>query len=142
MNRQKLEAVARAHAEAEGRGDLHGTLATLEGEPVYELFPVGKRMRGMDTARRYYEHFFANVAPRLDPAKMTVHGEWLGDTGATLEYTVVYRHPDGREQPFRILGILTYGEEALTGERVYADEDLLRIMFAPIWDEMEDIVTG
>lgn len=41
----------------------------------------------------------------------------------------------------RILGVLTYGETALSGERVCADEELLKIMFAPLWDEM-GLITG
>lgn len=134
---EHLIAAAEAHVAAEGAGDIAATLATLEGEPIYELLPVGLRMRGMDAARRYYEHFFAEVQPRMVMGKAIVHGSWLGETGLTIEYTVFYRHPDGREQSFRILGILTFGDHALTGERVYADEELLRIMFAPIWDEME-----
>ncbi|MEQ9462738.1 MAG: hypothetical protein RJQ10_03690 [Haliea sp.] len=52
----------------------------------------------------------------------------------TLEVDPVYElFPVGQ----RILGILTYGETALTGERAYADEELLKIMFAPLGDEME-----
>jgi len=95
----------------------------------------------MDAARRYYRHFFAQVQPRLAMDKAVVHGSWLGETGLAIEYTIVYRSDDGAERPYRILGILTFGERALTGERVYADEDLLRIMFAPLWDEMEPMAT-
>lgn len=131
--------IAYRHTVAEENGDYEGTLATLEANPVYELFPVGLRMSGMDAARRYYRHFFDNVAPRFEREGMRVHGEWPGKTGVAIEYTVRYRYPEGHSRPFRILGILTYGETALTGERVYADEELLRIMFAPIWDEMEPI---
>lgn len=140
--RKDLLEIAYRHTQTEAAGDYEGTLATLEENPVYELFPIGRRMRGMDVARRYYRHFFDNVVPRLDPNKMVVHGEWPGETGVAIEYTVVYRYPDGREKPFRILGILTFGERALTGERVYADEELLKIMFEPIWDEMEVIEEG
>ena len=57
--REELVEIARAHAAAEGRNDLATTLATLEAEPVYELQPVGRVLRGMAAARAYYEHFFA-----------------------------------------------------------------------------------
>ncbi len=137
MPAQHLIDAAYAHAEAEAAQDYEGTLATLEGEPIYELLPVGLRMRGMDAAQRYYRHFFANVQPRMSAGKAIVHGSWLGETGLALEYTVYYRGRDEIERPYRILGILTFGEKALTGERVYADEELLRDMFAPLWDEME-----
>lgn len=142
MPHPDLLAIAYRHTAAEEHCDYDATLATLEDNPVYELFPVGLRMTGMDTARRYYRHFFDNVAPRLEREGMVVHGEWPGETGVAIEYTVVYRYPDGGRKPFRILGILTFGESALSGERVYADEELLRLMFAPVWDEMEPIADG
>lgn len=137
MPAQHLIDAAHAHVAAEGAADFDATMATLEGEPVYELLPVGLRMRGIDAAERYYRHFFANVQPRMNAGKAVVHGSWLGETGLVIEYTVFFRGADNVEHPYRILGILTFGETALTGERVYADEALLREMFAPIWDELE-----
>ena len=137
MPAQHLIDVAHAHLAAEGAADFDAALATFEGEPVYELLPVGLRMRGMNAVRRYYRHFLAEVVPRMMADKTIVHGTWLGETGFCIECTVFYRHDGGHEQPFRILGILKFGENALTGERVYADEALLRLMFAAVWDEME-----
>jgi hypothetical protein len=58
------------------------------------------------------------------------------------EYDVTFRFDDGRQKVFRILGILTFGKEKMSGERIYADEELLRIMFAPVWDELEPIFPG
>ena len=40
----ELVAIARAHAEAEGRNDLATALATLESDPVYELQRSGERV--------------------------------------------------------------------------------------------------
>lgn len=137
MPAQHLIDAAHAHFAAEGAADFDAALATFEGEPVYELLPVGRRMRGMDATRRYYRHFCSEVAPRLATDKMVGRGSWLGDTGLVIECTIVYRHDDGREEPFRILGIVKFGARALTGERIYADEALLRLMFAAVWDEME-----
>jgi hypothetical protein len=56
-----MVAVAHAHAAAEAAGDLEGTLATLDNDPVYELLPMGVTFRGQDAARVYYEHFFCVV---------------------------------------------------------------------------------
>ena len=137
MPAQHLIDVAYAHLIAEGEGDFDAALATFEGEPVYELLPVGRRMRGMAAVRRYYRHFFAEVVPRLMTDKIVVHANWVGETGLINESTIVYRHDDGREESFRILGILVFGERALAGERIYADEAFLRLMFGPVWDEME-----
>jgi hypothetical protein len=55
------------------------------------------------------------------------------------EYDLTYSHADGAERTYRILGILTFGERLLSGERIYADIDLLRVMFAPLWDELVPI---
>ncbi|GAB3322071.1 hypothetical protein [Haliea atlantica] len=66
MSPSDLLEIAYRHTVAEENGDYEGTLATLEANPVYELFPVGLRMSGMDAARRYYRHFFDNVAPLWD----------------------------------------------------------------------------
>jgi hypothetical protein len=94
-------------------------------------------MKGHDRARRYYEHYFANVAPRI--VGFSLISEWIGKDGVNQEYDVVFRHDDGSERTHRILGILTFGATKMTGERIYADEELLKIMFAPIWDELEPI---
>ncbi|GAB3629288.1 hypothetical protein PTE30175_05222 [Pandoraea terrae] len=135
---ESIEA-ARRHVEAEVTGDLATTLATFETEPVFELYPVGLRMTGLDATRRYYRHFFDHVAPRFDGSRTASHGEWLGETGLVQEYAITYRYPDGQQKQFRVIGILKFGEHGLTGERIYADEALLRMMFAPVWDELEVI---
>jgi hypothetical protein len=124
------------HAEAEGAFDMAGTLATLEEQPVYDLMPIGLRMVGMDRARRYYAHYFANVAPRI--VHFALIAEWVSEHGVCQEYDVTYRH-DAGPRTHRILGILTFGTTLMSGERIYADEEMLRIMFAPVWDELEPI---
>jgi hypothetical protein len=132
-----LVEVALRHAASEGAFDLAGTMATLEDEPVYELFPVGLKMVGMDMARRYYEHYFANIAPRI--VFFELLAEWINENGVLQEYTLVYRFENGAEKTFRILGILTFGKTLLSGERIYADEELLKDMFAPVWDALEPV---
>lgn len=39
-------------------------MATMEGEPVYELYPLAKSFTGMDMTRRFYTHFMAMSARR------------------------------------------------------------------------------
>jgi hypothetical protein len=125
------------HAEAEAGFDMAGTLATLEADPVYDLMPIGLRMTGMDRARRYYEHYFANVAPRI--VHFALVAEWVNENGVNQEYDVAYRHDDGVARTHRILGILTFGPRLMSGERIYADDEMLKIMFAPVWDELKPI---
>jgi SnoaL-like domain len=125
-------AIAHAHAAAERRGDMEATLATLEPEPLYELLPVGRAFRGMDAARRYYEHFFANFRPLARSSEM--HAEWASEKGVAQEYTIQLRFADGSEERHRLVAILTFGKRALSGERVYASDRLLRLMFGPAYD--------
>jgi hypothetical protein len=127
--------IARAHAAAERHGDLAATLATLDPDPVYELLPVGRVMRGTDAARRYYEHFFASF--RALAVGSELHCEWVNTQGVAQEYTIHLRLPDGSREHHRVLAILTFGEKGLSGERVYADERLLRLMFGPAFDLAE-----
>jgi hypothetical protein len=131
----ELTAIAHRHAAAEADGDLAATLATLEAEPVYELYPIGLRMTGLALARRYYTHFFAEVAPRIAGYEML--GEWVNELGVLQEYRVAIRDGAGGTRDFRIVGLLKFGETALTGERLYGDTEFLRILFEPVWSELE-----
>jgi len=134
-NLADLKGAAHRHTVAEAEGDLAATLATLEPEPVYELYPVGLRMTGLPFARRYYEHFFARVAPRIADYEMI--GEWINELGVLQEYRVSVRYDDGPVRDFRIVGLLKFGDTALAGERLYADTEFLRILFEPVWGELE-----
>jgi hypothetical protein len=131
----ELTAIAHRHAAAEADGDLDATLATFDSEPVYELYPVGLRMTGLALARRYYAHFFANVAPRIAGYEML--GEWVNELGVLQEYSVTVRYDDARTRDFRIMGLLRFGDTALAGERLYADTEILRLLFDPVWGDLE-----
>ena len=131
----ELTAIAHRHAAAETEGDLAATLATLEPDPVYELYPVGLRMTGLPLARRYYAHFFAHVAPRIAGYEML--GEWINELGVLQEYRVSVGYEQAPARDFRIMGLLRFGDSALAGERLYADTEILRILFEPVWGELE-----
>lgn len=133
----ELIEVAHRHAAAEAAADIEGTMATLEGEPVYELYPVGRQLRGMETVRRYYEHFFANVLPHT--LGYALRSAWVNEVGLTEEYDIDCRI-DGVEHTFRVLSILKFGTHALSGERLYADEKFFRFLFGPLWDETEPLL--
>jgi hypothetical protein len=132
----ELIEVAHHHAAFEAAADIEGTLATLEGEPVYELYPVGRQLRGMATVRRYYEYFFADVLPHT--LGYQLRNAWVNDVGLLEEYDIQCRI-DGIEHSFRVLSILKFGERALSGERLYADEKFLRFLFGPLWQETESL---
>jgi hypothetical protein len=133
----ELVAVARAHADAEARDDLESALATLEPDPVYELQPVGRVMRGMDAARRYYQHFFADFRPLVRGYEL--RAEWVTEQSVGQEYRIDLTTPDRGRESHHVIGILTFGENALSGERVYASERLLRVMFGPAYELSEPL---
>lgn len=135
---QSLVDVARAHAQAEQAADIEATLETLGDAPVYELQPMGRVMRGSDRARRYYEHFFVNFMPLA--AGFVLRNEWVTDEGLGQEYTIWLRLPDGSRERHDVIGILLFGANGkLAGERVYASDRLLQLMFGPLLDEVEPI---
>ena len=133
----ELVAIARAHAESESGSDIELTLSTLEADPVYELQPVGRVMRGMPAARRYYEHFFSRFRPLVRGFEL--RSEWVTDEGVGQEYVITLATPDRGEERHHVIGILTFGEDALSGERVYASERMLRLMFGPAYDLSEPL---
>src|SRR6185437_6276694 len=130
-------ATARAHAQAEGDGDMEGTMNTLGADPVDELLPIGRLFRGRDAARAYYEHFFANFAPHI--AGYTMRAEWLTDEGLGQEYQVFIDEPSGRRR-FDIIGVLLFGDDGLlAGERLYASDELFAMMVGPLMERTEPV---
>jgi hypothetical protein len=125
-------AVAHAHAAAEGSGDLAGTLGTLVDNPRFELLPIGVVLEGRDLIRDYYEHFFANFQQRV--AGFTLRSEWITDEGLGQEYQIQVNTPEGLGR-FDVIGILLFGDDDhLAGERIYASNDLFRLMVGPVLD--------
>jgi hypothetical protein len=91
----------------------------------------------MPAARRYYEHFFARFRPLV--RSFTLRDEWVTDGGMGQEYVITLVTPERGEESHHVIGILTFGQEALSGERVYASERLLRLMFGPAWELTEPL---
>jgi hypothetical protein len=127
--REEMTAVAHAHAAAEANNDLAGTLGTLDDEPVYELQPLGRAFRGMEATRIYYEHFFNVFSPLI--VGYALRDEWISDEGIAQEYTLDVHQPEGGDKRYPILGVLLFGERGLAGERLWAPEELLRVMLGP-----------
>jgi hypothetical protein len=135
--REELVAIALAHARSETGHDIELTLSTLEADPVYELQPVGRVLRGMAGARRYYEHFFARFRPLVRGFEL--RNEWVTDEGVGQEYVITLATPERGEERHAVIGILTFGRDALSGERVYASERLLQLMFGPAYELAEPL---
>jgi hypothetical protein len=126
------------HAELETAGDLEGTMATLVDDPVYDFWPIGRRARGRDLVRRYYEHLMSDFLPRrLDVALIE---EWLTERSLAQEYALEFEGDEGPER-HHVLGILFVEGDGplMAGERIWGSERCLRAMLGPVWDELETI---
>lgn len=136
-----LIGVASIHALTEGGQDLDAIMATMEGEPTYEYYPVGKSFTGMDATRRLYRYFIDEVQPRMAGHKLI--SESIGPQGVVQEYDIqITLIGDSEPSWHRIMAILVFGEEGLVGERMYSDEVLFRTLTGPLWDEMTPIARG
>ncbi|PTR24193.1 ketosteroid isomerase-like protein [Rhodococcus sp. OK519] len=123
---ERMVALAREHAAAESRGDVEGTLATLESDCLYELQPAGLAFRGLDAAAAAYRHFFAEFSPR---STGTLVQEWYSEDCLGQEYRIDHVSPDGERSTHSVIGIITFGRNLLSGERIYATEALQRLMY-------------
>ena len=55
---ESMYALGIRHATAEAEGDLDATMATLVEVPVYEFWPIGRKMVGRDAVLRLLETWF------------------------------------------------------------------------------------
>ena len=139
--RDELVAIALAHAAAEALDDPAPVLATLEDDCVYELQPLGVVLEGLALARRYYDHFFSTFRPLV--AGYAQRGEWTDDHGVGQEYTIWTRTgAGGGLERHEVIGILTFGTDRLSGERVYGSDRLLQLMFGPVLDDGRPVDVG
>src|SRR6266566_4432810 len=99
------------HSKAEDARDLHGLIATLAEECVYEIVPTGQRWEGHAGARGFYTSFLGAfpdvkfdlqdivIGPQgvIEITRMTgtQRGEWGGQpaTGRTVNTLVVIHFP-------------------------------------------------
>ena len=83
------------HAVLETAGDLEGTMATLIEVPIYEFWPMGKRMVGQDRVLRYYEHLVNDFMPRQ--IGVSLIEETISPGALSQEYLIELNGPDGPE---------------------------------------------
>jgi hypothetical protein len=119
---------------------MEATMATLDDNPRYELLPTGIAFTGRDAARTYYDHFFSTFQPTAVGGEL--RAEYVSDEGLAQEYVITVRGPDGVKEHFPIVSVLTFGQALLSGERVYGEDRLLRLLFGPAYLLGEDISSG
>lgn len=134
-----LISIAHQHAETEStQDDVDVILATMEGEPTYEFHPLGMKFTGMVNTRRYYEHFIKYFRPKAVNFKALSVS--MGTEGVVQEYDVSVLH-EGDDAPtsHRIIALLVFGQNGLSGERMFSDEKLFRAMIGPLWSELRPV---
>jgi hypothetical protein len=63
----------------------------------------------------------------------------VNDNGVAQEYVIHFALPDGSRETHRVMAILTFGDTALSGERLYASDRLLELLFGPALDLAQPI---
>ena len=137
---ESMYALGMRHATAESQGNLEETMATLVDEPVYEFWPMGKRMVGADAVLRYYEHLVSDFMPAQIGYEMIA--ETVSPEALSQEYTIEIRGEHGEPETHRVLGVLVAAQDGsglMEGERIWGSDAFLRRMIGPIWDELETI---
>jgi hypothetical protein len=133
-----LIGIASSHAITEGGQDLEAIMATMEGEPTYEYYPVGKTFTGLQNTRRLYRHFIDEVQPRMVGSKLI--SESVGIQGVVQEYDIeITLIGDTAPSWHRIMAILVFGDNRLIGERMYSNEMFFRTLTGPLWNELTPI---
>ena len=130
-------ALARLHADLEGRRELDPLMDTLVAEPVYEFHPLGLRMAGGERVRRYYRQFFDDFMEKIVGYELLE--EWANPTSVGQEYDITIE-VDGKRETHRVLGILYVQHDSegsrLGGERIYGSERLVRLFAGELFDEL------
>lgn len=132
--------IGREHAAAERRGDFEGTMATLEADPVYYFYPLGKMLRGRAAVKRYYRHFF-NEFHKGGSGRggRGLLREWISDGSLAQQYELERVGLDGSVRTFHIIGVWNFGKEKMTGETIWGNEEFIRLLLGPVWSELEPI---
>ena len=137
---ESMYALGMRHATAEAEGDLEATMATLVDEPVYEFWPMGKKMVGTDAVLRYYEHLVSDFMPSQIGYRMIA--ETVSAEALSQEYVIELHGEDGQPETHRVLGVLfaaSDGSGLMGGERIWGSEACLRELVGPLFDELEPI---
>jgi hypothetical protein len=111
-----------AHLDGETRKDVESVLATFSGEPVYDLVPIGKIIRGREDVRRFLQTFFDSMGPNTHLADRFYHT----DEATIVEVLTIF--PDGfdGEQKginleIRSVGVFPFDGDQLLVEKLYSD---------------------
>lgn len=133
LSLNEVAALGALHAEREAAQDLDGVMATLNDNPVYEYPTLGKQFSGSENALRFYQHFFANYSPNV--VGSTLIGQWVNENSVAQEYVVDCSF-NGVKESHRVLGVLLVEGDKLSGERIFANEQVIKRMIGPMFDQL------
>jgi hypothetical protein len=124
---QAMMDLVREHEEAERRGDLATTMATLAPYPVYDMLAFGLHFEGMEATRQFYVDFFAGG---LEGFQNECLGMWVDDTGVIredftnlIDITEFYgfKLAGPRTARFHTVTLFPFENGLIKGERSYFD---------------------
>jgi hypothetical protein len=133
----KRAEIARRHAGAELVQDLETTLATMEGEPVYRLYPIGLEMRGRQNAERFYRQWFPRLLPRIVGTSNVL--EVVTETGLYTEKHLGYRSEGGKTNWYHCATLIVAGDSGVVAEHIHGEEEFHRLLFGELFDELVPI---
>lgn len=133
LSLNEVAALGALHAECEAAQDLDGVMTTLSDNPVYEYPTLAKQFSGTDNALRFYQYFFANYSPNVVGG--TLIGQWVNENSVAQEYVIECSF-NGVKETHRVLGVLLVEGNKLSGERVFANEQVIKRMIGPLFDEL------
>lgn len=125
MRPQEMEALFRAHRDAEARRDYDAILDTFARDCYLETVPLGLRSEGREAARAAYVGYFT-AFPDLAPhdegftfgndvmiswghLRGTSQGEWLGVAPSGGSFSVPFTN------------VTTFADSRMAGESIYFD---------------------
>ncbi len=133
-NSERMRALATRHAKVESQRLLEELMDTLVDEPLYEFLAQGLQLRGGARVRRYYQQFFEGYLSRVTGARRL--GQW-GDERAVAREDAIGVEGAGGPEVHRIMSILYAEGDRLGGERIYANDPVVRMMAGKMFDELE-----
>jgi hypothetical protein len=137
MTPEEVLALAREHADSETALDADRTMATLGDDPRYEFYPARLQARGRAIAERYYREEFPRFLRTHARAGETL-GEWATEDAAVLEHLLTV-DVDGVRKKFHVLTVFPVRGGRFAGERLYCDDELVRLLLGDLYDLLEPI---
>ena len=134
-----VSGAAKGQGEAEAVMDMPRVLATLVAEPVFEFFPMGKKISGRRNIEAFYQQQYPTFGPKV--AGYEVLGEWTNELAALQEYVIDVNETDGSITRYHVISMMPVDDETglLKGERLYCDDGFVYALLGPLAAHLEPI---